>query len=109
MRDIHKTFVDDESYNSGHGKAYEFYGVDLKVGAVAIVRPDQCKPLMKTTENRTDSCIDVSLVTAMDEHELIGKFFDGFAVGRPRSDQFDLEDIVKKGLNDLNGLMKRSL
>jgi len=43
MRDIHKTFVDDESYNSGHGKAYEFYGVDPKVGAIAIVRPDQCE------------------------------------------------------------------
>ncbi len=36
-------FVDDESYNSGFGKAYEFYGVDLKRGAVVVVRPDQCK------------------------------------------------------------------
>jgi phenol 2-monooxygenase len=43
MRDIHKTFVDDESYNSGHGKAYEFYGVDPELGAIAIVRPDQCE------------------------------------------------------------------
>ncbi len=43
MRDVHKTFVDDESYNSGHGDAYEFYGVDPKRGAVAIVRPDQCE------------------------------------------------------------------
>ena len=40
--DLHKTFIDDESYNSGHGKAYEFYGVDPKEGALAIVRPDQC-------------------------------------------------------------------
>jgi hypothetical protein len=40
--DLHKTFIDDESYNSGHGKAYEFYGVDPREGAVAIVRPDQC-------------------------------------------------------------------
>jgi phenol 2-monooxygenase len=43
MRDIHKTFVDDESYNSGHGKAYEFYGINPREGAVAIVRPDQCE------------------------------------------------------------------
>lgn len=43
MRDIHKTLVDDESYNSGHGRAYEFYGVDPKLGAFAIVRPDQCE------------------------------------------------------------------
>lgn len=40
--DMHKTFVDDESYNSGHGHAYEKYGVDVVEGAIAIVRPDQC-------------------------------------------------------------------
>lgn len=56
----------------------------------------------------TDNCEDVSLVTGIDELSLIGHFFDGFAVGRPRSDQFDLEDIVKKGLKDLNGLIKES-
>ena len=38
MRDLHKIFVDDETYNSGHGRAYEFYGVDPKKGAIAIVR-----------------------------------------------------------------------
>lgn len=41
--DLHKIFIDDESYNSGHGKAYEFYGVDPKQGALAVVRPDQCR------------------------------------------------------------------
>ena len=40
--DLHKTFVDDESYNSGHGHAYEFYGIDHQEGALAVVRPDQC-------------------------------------------------------------------
>jgi phenol 2-monooxygenase len=59
-------------------------------------------------EYGTDNCEDVSLVTGIDEFSLIGQFFDGFAVGRPRSDQFDLEDIVKKGLKDLNGLIKES-
>jgi phenol 2-monooxygenase len=45
--DLHKIFIDDESYNSGHGKAYEFYGIDPKQGALAIVRPDQCRlPLL---------------------------------------------------------------
>jgi hypothetical protein len=33
----------------------------------------------------------------------------GFAAGRLRSDQFDLGNIVKKGLPDLNGLMKQNL
>lgn len=41
--DLHKTYIDDEHYNSGHGHAYEKYGVDPRVGAVVIVRPDQCK------------------------------------------------------------------
>jgi phenol 2-monooxygenase len=40
--DLHKTFIDDDHYNSGHGHAYETYGVDPDVGAIVIVRPDQC-------------------------------------------------------------------
>jgi hypothetical protein len=44
--DLHKTYVDDEHYNSGHGHAYKSYGVDPNVGAVVIVRPDQCECLM---------------------------------------------------------------
>lgn len=36
-------FVDDESYNSGHGHAYQAYGVDPKRGALVIVRPDHCE------------------------------------------------------------------
>lgn len=43
MRDLHKTYFDDMSYNSGHGNAYDFYGVDAKKGALFIVRPDQCQ------------------------------------------------------------------
>lgn len=41
--DLHKTYIDDEHYNSGQGHAYEKYGVDPDVGAIVIVRPDQCK------------------------------------------------------------------
>ncbi|KAK8055161.1 FAD binding domain-containing protein [Apiospora rasikravindrae] len=36
-------FVDDESYNSGHGHAYESYGVEPQIGALVVIRPDQCK------------------------------------------------------------------
>ncbi|KAL9619664.1 MAG: hypothetical protein Q9160_005770 [Pyrenula sp. 1 TL-2023] len=43
MRDLHKVFVDEESYNSGHGHAYEHYGIDEGDGAVVIVRPDHCE------------------------------------------------------------------
>lgn len=41
IRDLHKTYVDDEHYNNGHGHAYKTYGVDSQRGAVVIVRPDQ--------------------------------------------------------------------
>ncbi|TVY84497.1 FAD-dependent monooxygenase terD [Lachnellula suecica] len=63
MRDIHKTYVDDESYHSGHGHAYDFYGIDPEKGALAIVRPDQ----------------HVSMVLDINDHGKIGDFFDGFA------------------------------
>lgn len=43
MRDLHKVYVDDEHYNSGHGHAYEKYEVDPEKGAVVVVRPDQCE------------------------------------------------------------------
>jgi phenol 2-monooxygenase len=42
ISDLHKTFIDDESYYSGHGKAYEKFGVNIEEGAVVVVRPDQC-------------------------------------------------------------------
>lgn len=41
--DLHKIFVDDGSYNSGHGKAYDFYGINPQQGVVVILRPDQCE------------------------------------------------------------------
>lgn len=48
--DLHKTYVDDEHYNSGHGHAYQKYGVDPSVGAVMLVRPDQRKCSQKPDE-----------------------------------------------------------
>lgn len=33
--------TDNEGYNSAHGHAYDFYGIDPEVGALVIVRPDQ--------------------------------------------------------------------
>jgi phenol 2-monooxygenase len=44
--DLHKTYIDDEHYNAGHGKAYGKYGVNEDVGAVVVVRPDQRKLCM---------------------------------------------------------------
>jgi hypothetical protein len=50
--DLHKTYIDDEHYNSGHGHAYEYYGVETNAGAVVIVRPDQCTSLDSMHEKR---------------------------------------------------------
>lgn len=41
--DLHKIYFDDESYNKGHGHAYELLGISPQKGALVIVRPDQCK------------------------------------------------------------------
>lgn len=60
-KDLHKTFVDDEHYNAGHGHAYEKYGVDAKKGAVVIVRPDQY----------------VARVLNLDDGEGVETFFEG--------------------------------
>lgn len=38
---LDKIFVDDDSYNSGHGHAYESYGCSSEAGALVVVRPDQ--------------------------------------------------------------------
>lgn len=43
MKNLGKIYADDESYNSGHGHAYEAYGVDASKGAIVVVRPDHCE------------------------------------------------------------------
>ncbi|MBW0476402.1 hypothetical protein O181_016117 [Austropuccinia psidii MF-1] len=57
-----KIFTDDESYHQGHGKAYESYGINPKVGCIAIIRPDQY----------------VSWVTSIENHAGLASFFDAF-------------------------------
>ncbi|KUJ06289.1 putative phenol 2-monooxygenase [Mollisia scopiformis] len=66
VRDLHKIYIDDESYHSGHGHAYEVYGVNPKHGATAIVRPDGY----------------VSMVLDIEDYAGISDFFAGFAVER---------------------------
>ncbi|EAU34080.1 conserved hypothetical protein [Aspergillus terreus NIH2624] len=63
-RDLHKIFFDDESYNKGHGRLYEYLGISPERGAIVIVRPDQY----------------VSAVYSLDDYAQIGKFFDGFLI-----------------------------
>lgn len=72
--------MDDESYNSGNGKAYDFYGVNPKHGAIVIVRPDQCEFLCLTGRTLADNTLDVSMVIPFEEdvehkYQVIGNFF----------------------------------
>ncbi|KAL0932224.1 phenol 2-monooxygenase [Colletotrichum truncatum] len=46
VRCIRNVLVDDESYHNGHGKAYVKYGVNPDIGAMVLVRPDQCKSMV---------------------------------------------------------------
>lgn len=61
LLDLLKVYIDDESYNNGHGHAYETWGISKTEGAMAIIRPDQY----------------VSLVTQLGDHKGIQDFFEG--------------------------------
>jgi len=61
---LSKVFADEESYNSGHGQAYERYGINPYKGALVIVRPDHY----------------VAKVAALDEVGSIQQFFEDFMV-----------------------------
>ena len=50
--DPHKIYVDEESHNSGHGHAYEAYGIDKTHGAIVVVRPDQREYSVRRAENQ---------------------------------------------------------
>lgn len=82
--------MDDDSYNSGHGHAYEKFGVDPEKGATVIVRPDQCMFLQRSHSSAFDEpadlCFpDVSKVISIDATEQLGDFFDGFCVSRAQN------------------------
>ncbi|KAL2021775.1 hypothetical protein VTK56DRAFT_6718 [Thermocarpiscus australiensis] len=62
MRCLTKVYADDESYNSGHGHAYEAYGVDHKRGALVVVRPDHY----------------VARVAELEDVDSIRRLFEGF-------------------------------
>ncbi|KAF2757406.1 phenol 2-monooxygenase [Pseudovirgaria hyperparasitica] len=64
VRDLHKTYIDDDHYNSGHGYAYEAYGIATNTNVVAIVRPDQ----------------HIALVVPTDDHKAIYDLFAGFCI-----------------------------
>jgi hypothetical protein len=79
--DPHKIFFDDESYNDGHGHAYDVYGINPGRGAVVVVRPDQCKAtfLPRYLQFEELTAKDVSLVVDSTNIEAVGRFFHGWA------------------------------
>ncbi|AEO57248.1 hypothetical protein MYCTH_2303163 [Thermothelomyces thermophilus ATCC 42464] len=64
MKCLTKVFADEESYNSGHGHAYEAYGVHPERGALVVVRPDHY----------------VSKIASLDEADSLEQFFEGFMI-----------------------------
>ncbi|PWY88562.1 putative phenol 2-monooxygenase [Aspergillus sclerotioniger CBS 115572] len=68
IRDLHKIFFDDESYDRGHGHVYEHLGISPDQGSIVIVRPDQY----------------VSAVLSLDGYRRIGPFFEGFMTPQKR-------------------------
>lgn len=71
--------MDDDSYNSGHGHAYEKYGIDPAKGAIVVVRPDQCKlnhpSLLIFRCLPSTSVQDVSLVSSLERLDTVREFF----------------------------------
>ncbi|KAK2609576.1 hypothetical protein N8I77_003072 [Diaporthe amygdali] len=66
IQSLHKVFVDDESYNSGHGRAFDTIGVDHESITIVVVRPDQY------------------VSTIVQDHEVgtLQAFFEGFLIAR---------------------------
>ncbi|KAJ5812014.1 FAD binding domain-containing protein [Penicillium riverlandense] len=62
MKCLQKVFVDDESYTSGHGHAYETYGIGRTGGCLVIVRPDQY----------------IARLSSLEDWAGVARFFEGF-------------------------------
>ncbi|KAJ0415178.1 FAD binding domain-containing protein [Aspergillus carlsbadensis] len=61
IKDLHKIFFDDESYDKKHGQLYNYLGISPKNGVIVIIRPDQY----------------VSSVIDIDDYKRVGEFFQG--------------------------------
>lgn len=70
----------------GHGHAYEAYGIDKTVGAIIVVRPDQCECFSGLLDIpvRLTLCIvipfhsDVALIVGLDDTEVLEDYFSSF-------------------------------
>lgn len=76
-----------QSYHEGHGQAYKNYGIDPKVGAAVILRPDQY----------------VSWVGDFDDYESMDRFFSGFMLTQQLSSG-DVAPKAGKGPAQLEGV-----
>lgn len=78
---LHAVYVDDESYDAGHGKAFEKYGFETsQPEAIVVVRPDQCKQTKNPLYgNRIpNTCADIAKICGFEDVEAVGDFFRGF-------------------------------
>jgi len=60
-----QVFCDDDSYHSGHGRAYEKYGISPR-GAIVVVRPDGYVSLLVDLEDtdRIDAFFEKCMLPA---------------------------------------------
>lgn len=79
---LHSIYVDDESYDAGHGKAFETYGFETsQPEAIVVVRPDQCKQNTKQVvvgSNISNTSTDIAKICGFEDAEAVGDFFRGF-------------------------------
>ena len=81
--DLHKTYLDDDSYHCGHGHAYNSYGIKPEEGAMVIVRPDNCKYCpRRPSDSLLTPVSDVSLVLDVDDRNGLDTFFGGCLIPR---------------------------
>ncbi|KAJ4387862.1 hypothetical protein N0V93_008465 [Gnomoniopsis smithogilvyi] len=63
LQSLHKVFVDDASYNSGHSHAFDTIGISSQRTTIVVVRPDQ----------------HISLVISDSEVNMLYSFFQNFS------------------------------
>ncbi|POS72812.1 FAD binding domain-containing protein [Diaporthe helianthi] len=66
IQSLHKVFVDDDSYNSGHGHAFDTIGINHEGITIVVVRPDQY----------------ISTIIKEQGADSLQRFFNGFLVTR---------------------------
>lgn len=78
-------FVDDASYNSGHGHAFDTIGINSQCTTIVVIRPDQREFISSCSRDirmMMTKGADISLVISDQETEMLSRFFETFTTRR---------------------------